>query len=53
VWEMARIVCESVECKMRRVVGVVRYISIFAEEVFDIDNTSWIEIHVYMLEKWK
>jgi hypothetical protein len=32
---------------------VVRYISIFANEVSTIDNTSWIRIHAYVLEKWK
>lgn len=32
---------------------VVRYISIFFNEVFTIDNTSWIKIHAYVLEKWK
>ncbi len=32
---------------------IVRYISIFFNEVFIIDNTSWIRIHAYVLEKWK
>jgi hypothetical protein len=50
---MARILCEIVECKMRKVLGVARYISISVDEVSAIDNTSWIGIHVYVLEKWK
>jgi hypothetical protein len=38
---------------MIKVLGVTKYISIFVDEVFVIDNISWIEIHVYVLEKWK
>jgi hypothetical protein len=50
---MARILCEIVECKMRKVLGVARYISIFVDEVSIIDNISWSGFHVYVLEKWK
>jgi hypothetical protein len=38
---------------MRKVLGVTKYNSIFVDEVFAIDNTSWIGIHVYVLENWK
>jgi hypothetical protein len=37
---------------MRKVLCVVKYISISTNEVFAIDNINWTGIHVYVLEDW-
>ncbi len=35
---------------MKKVLCVVKYISIFTNEVSAFDNINWIGIHVYVLE---
>ncbi len=39
-WDMAMIFCEIVECKMKEVLSVAKYISICIDEVFAIDNIN-------------
>jgi len=39
-WDMAMILCEIVECNMREVLSVAKYISISIDEVFTIDNIN-------------
>jgi hypothetical protein len=39
-WDMAMILCEIVECNMREVLSVGKYISISIDEVFAIHNIN-------------
>jgi hypothetical protein len=39
-WDMVMNLCEIVECNMREVLSVAKYISIFIDEVFAIDNIN-------------
>ncbi len=49
-WDMAMILCEIVECNMREVLTIAKYISISIDEVFAIENINYIKINAYVLE---
>jgi len=38
---------------MKKVSGVTKFIFISFNEVTSIDNSTWLGIHAYVLEKWK
>ncbi len=44
------ILCEIVECNMREVLTIAKYISISIDEVFAIENINYIKINAYVLE---
>jgi hypothetical protein len=39
-----------VECNMREVLTIAKYISISIDEVFAIENINYIKINAYVLE---
>ena len=39
--------------KLRCVVQLAQINSISCDEVIAMDNTSWIEVHVYAIKRWK
>jgi hypothetical protein len=48
-WEMTIIRIS----RLKEGLNVTRFISIFVVEVTTIDNSTWVGIHAYVLEKWK
>ncbi len=52
-WEMAMILCDIMTMGMRKVSNATKLIFIFFNEVTSIDNSRWLGIHAYVLEKWK
>jgi hypothetical protein len=39
--------------RLKEGLNVTRFISIFVVEMITIDNSTWVGIHAYVLEKWK
>jgi hypothetical protein len=39
--------------RLKEGLNVTKFISIFFVEVLTIDNSIWVGIHAYVLEKWK
>jgi hypothetical protein len=51
---MDLILYDIVTCRMKKIIGVIEFILIiFINIVYIYNNSSWIEIHVYVFEKWK
>ena len=38
---------------LKVVVQFARIISINADEVTDVDNTYWVEVHMYVVQSWE
>ena len=52
-WEMSEHLHGSVLSALMSVVRSARIISISADEVTAIDNTSWLGVHVYAMDSWE
>ena len=52
-WEMSEHLHASVLATLKEVVQSARIISISADEVTAIDNTSWLSVHVYTMNSWE
>jgi hypothetical protein len=52
-WEMGEHLHGCVLAALKAVVQSARIISISADEVTAIDNTSWVGVHVYAMQSWE
>jgi hypothetical protein len=52
-WEMSEHLHASVLAALKGVVQSARIISISADEVTAVDNTSWVGVHVYVMDSWE
>jgi hypothetical protein len=52
-WEMAEHLHACVLAALKVVVQSARIISISADEVTVVDNTSWVGVHVYAMRSWE
>jgi hypothetical protein len=50
---MVMILYDIMTMGMKKVLGATKLIFIFFNEVTSIDNSRWLGIHAYVLEKWK
>lgn len=52
-WEMSGHLHLVVLRRLKEVVKSAKFISISADEVTAVDHTSWLGVHVYMMENWE
>lgn len=52
-WEMAEHLHSCVLTALKLVVQNAKFVSISADEVTAVDNTSWIGVHVYAVQSWE
>jgi hypothetical protein len=52
-WEMGEHLHGCVLAALKVVVQSARIISISADEVTAIDNTSWVGVHIYAMQSWE
>jgi hypothetical protein len=51
-WLMAEHIWDLVKKRIADLVKAARFIVVIADETSTVDNTSWIVIHVYVMEHW-
>jgi hypothetical protein len=51
-WLMAEHIWDLVKKRIADLVKAARFIAVTANETSTVDNTSWIVIHVYVMEHW-
>ncbi len=49
---MVEFVHQEVMRATKTIVGVVRYVALSCDEMFIIDNQSWLFIHYYVVHNW-
>jgi len=52
-WKMNEYLHSSIMVALRVAVQSMRYVSISTDEVIAMDNMSWVEVHIYVVESWK
>ena len=50
---MAKSMANVVSEKTMQVLSDANFLSISADEVTSVDNTSWLSLHVYACQSWK
>jgi len=50
---MSEHIYASVLSALKAIVQSARIISISADEIITVDNTSWLGVHVYVMDDWK
>jgi hypothetical protein len=52
-WQMVEIMANVVSERTMQVLSDANFLSISADEVTSVDNTSWLSLHVYACQPWK
>lgn len=51
-WLMGEHIWDFVKKRMSEMIKAASFIALTADETTDIDSTSWIVIHVYIMQHW-
>jgi len=49
---MAKYMYQQVVFEMRRLIQVAHFIAVTIDEITTVDNSSWLSIHVYIVQEW-
>ncbi len=51
-WTMAEFMHQEVLRVTRAIVGITHYVVLSSDEVFIVDNQSWLFMHYYVMQNW-
>jgi len=51
-WLMASHIYDFVKKRMREIIGAATCVALTCDETSIVDNTSWMAIHMYVMQNW-